>query len=42
MGGNLTTNALIAVHAREHSATIYSNDRDFDRFSGIKRANPLR
>ena len=42
MGGNLSTDALIAVHAREHSATIYSNDLDFDRFSGIKWVNPLR
>ncbi|HKK19098.1 MAG TPA: TA system VapC family ribonuclease toxin [Opitutales bacterium] len=42
MGGNLSTDALIAVHAREHSATIYSNDRDFDRFRGIKWVNPLR
>ena len=42
MGGNLSTDALIALHAREHSATIYSNDRDFDRFPGIKWVNPLR
>jgi toxin-antitoxin system PIN domain toxin len=41
-GGNLCTDALIALHAREHSATIYSNDRDFDRFPGVKWANPLR
>lgn len=40
-GGNLTTDALIAIHALEHSATIYSNDRDFDRFPGVKRVNPL-
>jgi len=40
-GGNLSTDALIAVHAREYSATVYSNDRDFDRFPGIKRRNPL-
>lgn len=40
-GGNLSTDALIALHAMEHSATIYSNDRDFDRFLGIKRVNPL-
>lgn len=40
-GGNLSTDALIALHAFEHSATIASNDRDFDRFSGIKRINPL-
>jgi toxin-antitoxin system PIN domain toxin len=42
MGGNLCTDALIALHAREHSATIYSNDRDFDRFPGIKWVNPLK
>lgn len=42
MGGNLTTDALLAVQAREHSATVYSNDRDFDRFPGLKRINPLR
>lgn len=40
-GGNLSTDALIALHAFEHSATIASNDRDFDRFAGIKRINPL-
>jgi toxin-antitoxin system PIN domain toxin len=40
-GGNLSTDALIAVHAFEHSAIIASNDRDFDRFAGIKRINPL-
>ena len=42
MGGNLSTDAWIALHAFEHSATIYSNDRDFDRFSGIRRVNPLK
>lgn len=41
MGGNLSTDALIALHAREHSAIIYSNDRDFDRFKGVKWVNPL-
>jgi toxin-antitoxin system PIN domain toxin len=40
-GGNLSTDALIALHVLEHSATIASNDRDFDRFSGVKRINPL-
>lgn len=40
-GGNLTTDAMIALHAREHSATIYTNDRDFDRFPGIRWVNPL-
>jgi toxin-antitoxin system PIN domain toxin len=42
MGGNLCTDALIALHAREHSAVVYSNDRDFDRFPGLKWVNPLR
>lgn len=42
MGGNLTTDALIALHAREHSATVCSNDRDFDRFPGIRWINPLK
>lgn len=40
-GGNLSTDALIALHAMEHSATVFSNDRDFDRFPGVKRVNPL-
>lgn len=40
-GGNLSTDALIALHAMEHSATVASNDRDFDRFLGVKRINPL-
>lgn len=40
-GGNLSTDTLIALHALEHSATIISNDRDFDRFAGVKRINPL-
>ena len=42
MGGNLTTDALIAVQAREHSAIVYSNDRDFGRFPGLKWINPLQ
>jgi len=41
MGGNLSTDALIAVHALENSATVYSNDRDFGRFPGLKWKNPL-
>lgn len=41
-GGNLCTDALIALHAMEHSATIFSNDRDFDRFPGVKRVNPVK
>ena len=41
-GGRLSTDALIAVTALEHSATVYSNDRDFDRFGGVRRVDPLR
>jgi len=40
-GGGLSTDALIAVTAMEHSATVYSNDRDFDRFAGVRRVDPL-
>ena len=42
MGGNLCTDALIALHAREHSAVVHSTDRDFDRFPGLKWVDPLR
>lgn len=42
IGGNLTTDAWIALHALEHSATVYSNDHDFDRFGGVRRINPLK
>lgn len=38
---NLSTDALIALHALEHSATIYSNDLDFARFPGLHHVNPL-
>jgi toxin-antitoxin system PIN domain toxin len=42
LGGNLTTDALIALHAFEHSATVYSTDHDFNRFPGLKWVNPLK
>lgn len=42
MGGNLSTDAMIGIHAREHGAIIHSNDRDFDRFSSIRWYNPLK
>jgi toxin-antitoxin system PIN domain toxin len=42
MGGNLSTDALIAAHAIENSGTVYSNDRDFGRFEGLKWINPLQ
>ena len=40
-GGNLTTDAMIAAHAAEIGGIVYSNDRDFDRFSKIRWRNPL-
>jgi toxin-antitoxin system PIN domain toxin len=40
-GGNLTTDAMIAAHAIEHGARVYSNDRDFGRFPKIFWQNPL-
>ncbi len=40
-GGNLTTDAMIAAHASEMGGTVYSNDRDFARFSKIRWINPL-
>ena len=36
VGGNLTTDALIAAHALDSGATIHSNDADFSRFHGLK------
>ncbi len=41
-GGNLCTDALIAASAKEYGGTIYSNDRDFDRFPSVHWKNPLR
>ena len=40
-GGKLLTGEIIALHGLEYSATVYSNDRDFDRFGGVRRVNPL-
>lgn len=41
LGGNLTTDALIAAHAEDYGATVHSTDRDFDRFTGVRWLNPL-
>lgn len=41
LGGNLSTDALIAAHAFENRAVIHTNDRDFDRFPRVKWTNPL-
>lgn len=42
IGGNLSTDALIAATASEHGGCVYSNDRDFDRFAGLVWRNPLQ
>lgn len=39
-GSNLTTDAHLAALAIEYQATLYSNDNDFARFSGLKWINP--
>ena len=37
----LMTDAHLAALAIEHGAVLYTNDRDFTRFPGLKWANPL-
>ncbi len=39
--GNFTTDAHLATLALEHGATLYTTDRDFTRFPGLKFVNPL-
>ena len=39
--GALTTDAHLAALAIEHGATVYSTDRDFLRFPGVRVVNPL-
>lgn len=41
LGGNLATDALIAAHAEDYGGIVYSTDRDFERFTGVRRKNPL-
>lgn len=41
IGGNLTTDAQIAALAAENQAVLYTNDRDFSRFDGLRLRNPL-
>jgi toxin-antitoxin system PIN domain toxin len=40
--GKLTSDAVIAALALEHGGVVYSNDRDFARFSGLRWVNPLQ
>lgn len=39
--GPLVMDAVLAAIALEHGATVYTTDRDFARFSGLKWKNPL-
>ena len=39
--GRLVTDAPLAALAIEHGAVLYTNDRGFTRFPGLKWSNPL-
>lgn len=39
--GNITTDAALAAIAVEHGGDLYTNDRDFARFPGLRCVNPL-
>jgi toxin-antitoxin system PIN domain toxin len=39
--GPLVMDAVLAAIAIEHGATLYTTDRDFLRFSGLRWTNPL-
>lgn len=39
--GALVMDAAVAALAIEHGATLYTTDRDFSRFPGLKWTNPL-
>jgi uncharacterized protein len=39
--GPLVVDAVLAAIAVEHGATLFTTDRDFSRFSGLKWTNPL-
>ena len=39
--GPLIMDAALAAVAIEHGATLYTTDRDFARFDGLKSVNPL-
>ncbi|MES2309414.1 MAG: TA system VapC family ribonuclease toxin [Verrucomicrobiota bacterium] len=42
LGGNLTTDAMIAAHAIENRGTVFSSDHDFSRFQAIQWQNPIQ
>ena len=39
--GPLLTDAVLAALALEHGAALASTDRDFSRFDGLRRINPI-
>lgn len=41
VAASLTTDTHLAALAIEHNAELHSNDRDFERFSGLRLHNPL-
>lgn len=41
IGSSLVTDAHLAALAIEHQAELYSNDWDFQRFSGLRWRNPV-
>ena len=41
MGGSAVPDAHLSALAIEHQATLYSHDRDFRRFSGLRLRDPL-
>jgi toxin-antitoxin system PIN domain toxin len=41
VAGSLTTDTHLAAIAIEHRAELHSNDRDFERFPGLRLRNPL-
>lgn len=42
LGGNLTTDALIAAHALEHGGVVHTADLDFGRFRALRWTLPLQ
>jgi toxin-antitoxin system PIN domain toxin len=40
--GRLTSDAALAALTIEHAGVLYTNDRDFVRFPGLRWVNPLR
>ncbi len=42
VAANLTTDTHLAALAIEYQADLHTNDRDFERFPGLRHNNPLR